>query len=930
MMLSGLPVCGDELIYALGVREEILTPTFQPTSQVAWDSSGDGNEELMAYDSASGRLVVMETKPYEPGGDLGLDVGILRAFSSGLGFSGTIFSTDTNNDGENDLVLLSDTAVRIWDGGVIRSDNVEQSPDREFQFAASDFGSPLWLAPTDLDGDGSPEFVFGYESAFEAGILTDFDEAEPRVLFLPTVVNGSGIGSGNPQIVNDWDGAGLKVVARDTLLGTTEVHSFDSELNPVFVEEVLTTGIFAHLRNGGRPELLSVGFSLGASTDLNAIIYEKIGDQWIPEFLEEPSEPINFGANNFRPFEFGKLSEGNSGRESVFFARPGGAGDYYRIKPSIENEVPSLVIEQGDATFPPADFHPLRLPNRSTEVLAIQSFRTQSTDVFGTPVGRRMLSLRRPDSQGVLTDIFSLVGSVGQSTYADVDGVGTPDLISLRRGDSGVSVYFQASDAALSETVTYPANDTTPAEQLVKGNFSGNGLVEFAISGGSETSGIPVYRLTPTALTKTGGTLPTRALGSGDFTGNGADELLFLDEIDETLRYASFDSTGARNGGDVIALAGRTPPSGFGLTGPVGDEGFVKPRQVLVVDADGDGDDDILTYPSALGQRIALHRSYGGIFSLEPLSGLLGFTLFGPAPVEDGILVPTPTHLLAGKFLQGGGQSLVTYGRSFDIFGNSTFSLTTWSGSLDNPTALANSPAPVLESIAVADLDGDGLDDIIATGGRTFDIFGNELLDSSLSYLRSKGDGTFEDPVSLADPDVLVSQIMVQDVDLDGIPDVTAVIEENNSIVFYRGRRIPAYPAFAEWATEHSPENPSLLDRTEGGEPNLILFARGEVPSISSGIRPPTAPVIPSASWDGTTLSATHPIPRLGNGDSVDVILQYSYDLVGWSDVDEGRAFYSQDPAAPQWQIKQWQQVYPSVFGSEEIFHRFRVDYTSN
>lgn len=49
-----------------------------------------------------------------------------------------------------------------------------------------------------------------------------------------------------------------------------------------------------------------------------------------------------------------------------------------------------------------------------------------------------------------------------------------------------------------------------------------------------------------------------------------------------------------------------------------------------------------------------------------------------------------------------------------------------------------------------------------------------------------------------------------------------------------------------------------------------------------------------------------------------------------WSDVDEGRAFYSQDPAAPQWQIKQWQQVYPSVFGSEGIFHRFRVDYTSN
>ena len=922
MPLTAQLVSDEGLIYALDAPQEILAPTIQPNSQVAWDATGDGNEELMAFDSISGKMVVMETKAYDASGDLGLQVGILRTFSSGLGDFGTVFSTDVNADGEHDLVLLSDNNVRIWNGGDIRPENVEQPPDSEFQFPENDLGPRVWLEPSDLSGDESPEFVFGYYHRSEAGILTGFDEEEPRIIELTADFDRAEDGFNKPQLVKNWDGAGQNVVALEADGGTTIVYSFDTELNATKIDEVPVRGLFAQVRNGGLPEMVVPGFLTSLFVNPIATVYQKIGEEWVPEELEEPSEPIDFGLSNYTAAVIGKVAEGSSGREGVYFTRPGGSGVYYRIIPSVESEAPRLIVQQGNATFPPGGFHALRLPNRSEEILAIHSYRTLRFDFAGNYVGNIMLSLRRQNGS-ILEDIYSLVGNVGQSAYAHVDSDSTPDLVSLRRGDTGVSVFYQAGNPALSETVTYPANASTPAERLVKGNFSGTGSAEFAISGGLEASGIPVYRLTPEAFLQTGGALPSQALGSGDFTGDGSDELLFLQDLEGTLRYASFDDSGAHSGGDVIALAGRTIASGSSLAGSAVDEEFIQPRQVLVVDADGDGDDDILTFPSALGQRIALHRSYGGNFSLEPLSGLLESNIFGLLPEEDGVSVGVPSHLLSGNFLQGGGRSLVTYGGGTDIFGSPTSSLTSWSGSLDNPVALASSPIPILASIAVADLDGDGLDDIIASGGRTTDIFGNAVLDSSIVLLRSKGDGTFEDAVSLADPRVLISQILVDDVNLDGVPDVTAVIEENNSIVFYRGRRVSAYPSFAEWAAEHSPSMPGQLDRPDGDEPNLVLFARGEIPSASSGVRPPAPPVNPSASWDGGTLNASHPIPRLGNEDTVNVTLQYSYDLVEWTDADEERAFYSQDPATPQWLIKH----YPSVYGSEKFFHRFRVDY---
>ena len=935
IFVSAFSARGDELLFALGERKVIQAPTFQPTSQVAWDATGDGNEELMAYQSPAGEIVVMETKAYDGMGDLGLEIGLLRTFSSALGNSGTVFSTDMDGDGENDLVLLTNEVVRIWNGGVIRAADAESLPDFEFAFTGIDPGELIWSQPADLNGDGSPDFVFYDQNSAAVGILTGFNETEPRFVFPAGDFADSFSGLYNPQVVRNWDGAGQDVVANlSRRTGGIVVYAFDSQLNAVEIDEVPADGFFAQLKNGGLPELVCFGdFGYGSpysASNPPATVYEKLGEEWIAKDLPVPDGMIEYDPFVFpNPF-FAKVAEGGSGMgESVYFGRTSVSGGYYRIIPSVEDEPLRLVIEQSDATFPLTDLSPLRLPNRSGEVLAIRSTRTGRTDIFGNPASGIMLSLRRPDEQGILTDAFSLGGSAGDSFYTDVDVDGIPDLVSLRRGDAGVTVHYQPNNPSLAETVTYPSDSPSSAERLVAGNFSGSASVEFAISGGAEATSIPVFRLSPLSLSQTGSTLPTCVLGSGDFTSDGADELLYLSEADGTLRYSSFNAGGGLADDNVIALAGHTVSTYQGISGVTGNEGFVKPRQVLIVDADGDGDDDIITYPSALGQRIALHRNYGGMFSLEPLSGVLDDGIFGAPPEEDGVVLAAPTHLLAGHFLQGSGPSLVTYGSGSDPFGNPLSSLTSWSGSLENPTAMISTSTSLLTNLVVADLDGDGLDDIIASGGAAFDVFGNPVFDPSLRYFRSRGDGTFADAVVLADQGVLISQIIVEDIDLDGVPDVTAVSEETNSIEIFRGLRVPPFPSFTDWAAEYSPASPGPLDRPSGGEPNLVLFTRGDIPSSSAAAGPPAPPASTSVSWNGVDLKAIHPVPRLADGQSVDVILQYSSDLEGWIDVEESNTYFSQDATTPQWSVKHTEVSNPPNFGAAEIFFRFKVIHIS-
>lgn len=943
-----LSVHADGQHYALGEPEDIVV-TVNPTSQVAWDATGDGNEELMAFDLQSGRLVALETKDHDAS-DLGIEIGMTRDFSPVIGGSGTVFSADTDGDGENDLLLLSDDHVRIWNGGVSRAEGVEQAPDAEFQLPNNNDNAREWLGWTDLNGDGSPDFVYHNLRDSKTGVLTGFDAVAPRMV----VVTDSGNQTlWSPQIVENWDGAGQNVLAFETPEsgpsddGSTLVYAFDANLTPTQIDEIPALGLFAPLLGAAPPELVEIG-NLPDPDDPIATVYQKVGEEWVPETLEDPADPIEFefqlGFATSRIIAQAVVATGIAGKDAVYFTQPRGPAAYYRLDPSFGGEALRLRIETADEAFSPEDFSTLRLPNSDDEVLAIRSVRKSGTDFYGTPLGNNQISLRRKSSQGILKDIYSLVGSVGNSIFAEVDAAGTPDLVSVRSGDGGVTVYYQAGSPILSETATYPADSPVFSERVFEGDFSGNGVLEVAISAGrslgsgSPPNVVPVFKLTPEAFQKTGSTaesidgdLPDLALGSGDFTGDGSDELLFIDSSDGNLRYASFDGAGVRGGGDIIAAAGRNTERSPGFGAPPMEGELVQPKQVIVTDADGDGDTDILAFPSALGQRIALHRNDGdGNFALEPLSGELEDSFFGPAPMEDGVSLAIPTQLFAGNFLQGGEKSLLTcgFGGSFD--GKPSFKLTTWSGSLADPTALASSVAPILGAIAVADVDGDGLDDLIAAGVRIYDEFGDFETTAPIVYLRSNGDGTFSEPMTLAEPLSEVSQLVVEDVDLDGVPDVVAILQDVNSIILYRGQQqVTAYPTFAQWAAEHSPDMPGLLDRPDGGEQNLVLYARGEVPSPSMGMRPPAPPVAPSITLDGETLSATHPVPIVASPDSIKIALQYSFDLAVWIDVEEISATVSSDAEAPVWRIKEWQQVLPEGSDSGEIFHRFRVEYVS-
>ena len=140
--------------------------------------------------------------------------------------------------------------------------------------------------------------------------------------------------------------------------------------------------------------------------------------------------------------------------------------------------------------------------------------------------------------------------------------------------------------------------------------------------------------------------------------------------------------------------------------------------------------------------------------------------------------------------------------------------------------------------------------------------------------------------------------------------DLRSVILETNNSPFSRTTRSGLPMANGRWITRQS----RTARPTKCGETNLVLFARGEIPSTSSGLRPPEPPELPTVRMRWFYMRVPDSTKRWS------VTLQYSFDLNLW--IDARRR--PRDPAA--WLIT-WDGVFDFRFFSGEVFHRFKVVY---
>jgi hypothetical protein len=206
------------------------------------------------------------------------------------------------------------------------------------------------------------------------------------------------------------------------------------------------------------------------------------------------------------------------------------------------------------------------------------------------------------------------------------------------------------------------------------------------------------------------------------------------------------------------------------------------PLRVLTSDVDGDGLLDLIApEPGAL--QIARGRADGSFGPVESQAAPMVKRYLGLGDVDGDGDVDAVTDIAPPSGPAAGMQVLLNDG-------NGHFAASPWTN-----------PGVVVKSLAVADLDGDGLDDIVNAHG----VIVGSSLRTLVDVLHSQGKGFFDPPIQY-ELDGLEMQVETGDVDLDG--DLDLVVPETLSdIVQLRnqgdGSFVPG-PTW-EWDTSGTP-----------------------------------------------------------------------------------------------------------------------------
>jgi len=354
-------------------------------------------------------------------------------------------------------------------------------------------------------------------------------------------------------------------------------------------------------------------------------------------------------------------------------------------------------------------------------------------------------------------DVVYVFRSHGDLAFDQAVGYGTvhqPQRVSTAdaNGDGDLDLVVIGSDSLAGHALTvlngrgdgtFALNFNTgesPASTVAFGDLDGDGRKEMLV-GNASTGDIDVFH----------------ALGLGGFAQTGT---LVVGQQPTSLALADFDEDGALDLAAVGGLGGLQlffgdGDGGFGPGLPFGFPAGTGPIKVRAFDVDGDQHQDLvmLCNTSFIGDHVQVNLGHGnGLFQGATVSGITDapqdFALGdfnGDGDVDVAVVFnPISTQWGNVEVLLGDGSSL---------FGGLAVPLTVAAG--------ANSSV-----LAVGDLNGDELDDLVTAS----------ILDSLIYTRLSNGDGTFGPLVATDAPGEQPQSLAVADLDRDGTNDVVCTL----------------------------------------------------------------------------------------------------------------------------------------------------------
>jgi hypothetical protein len=310
-----------------------------------------------------------------------------------------------------------------------------------------------------------------------------------------------------------------------------------------------------------------------------------------------------------------------------------------------------------------------------------------------------------------------------------------------------------------------------PAVAIAITDVNKDGWPDLVIPHGTNAPGLSLYLGNPTNLPSVPTTLPTpvppatnnlRTVSIGDFNGDGLPDLVAADASVGNLRW--------------YLQTGPTPAGTNFTTGPTRD--FPTPiTDIAVMDFDGDGFDDVAVLePAAATIHLLLNTTAH--------TGVPDFMEAGQLPTP-----PAPTAL--GKEKKRPGRespTLASLGRLYVTSDSNGGTLTVFvpSGSSD-PSNLylpgadyACGPTP--RAIGVADLDGDGLDDLVVANGPA----------RTVTLLKADALAGYHDAGGLPSGVITsVNALQLLDLDGDGRPEIITGSTGVGDLVVIPNSRLP-------------------------------------------------------------------------------------------------------------------------------------------